>query len=116
LHWTPFGPLGVAHTMAHTGPMPPPGSKQRFRSGKPQQSPFAAQVPRSETHPLEPPAPVTPPVPAQMAAGAHALDPLGCPFVVSSAQHPVAHDALETQSGVHVPEPVPKLTQCTLAG
>lgn len=116
LHTTPFDPLGVEHTIAHTGPIPPPGSKHRFESGKPQQSPFATQVPRSATHPLAPPAPVDPPVPEQREAGAHALEPLGCPFVVSSAQQPVAHDAFETQSGAHVPAPVPKLTQCTLAG
>jgi len=96
--------------------MPLPGSKQRFRSGKPQQSPFTAQVPSSGTQPTAPPVPVAPPLPEQMVAGAHALDPFGCPFVVSSAQQPVAHCVLETQSGAHVPTPVPKLTQCTLAG
>jgi hypothetical protein len=116
LHTTPFDPLGVAHTMAQTGPIPPPGSKQRFRSGKPQQSPFAAHVPRSVTHPPAPPAPLTPPVPAQTEEGAHALTPFGWPFVVSWAQQPVEHVAFDTQSGAHVPKPLPKSTQWVLLG
>jgi len=122
LQTTPFGPLGVAHTIAQTGPIPLPGSKQRFCSGKPQQSPFAAQVSMSPTHPPlppapPPPAPPVPPVPLlQMVDGAQAFDPFGWPLVVSSAQHPVVQSAFDAQRGAQVPLPVPKFTQCAAAG
>jgi hypothetical protein len=128
LQTTPFGPLGVAHTIAQTAPIPLPGSKHRFWSGKPQQSPFAVQVPISPTHPPLPPAlpalppaplppaPPVPPLPLQIVEGAHAIDPFGCPLVVSSAQHPVVQSAFDVQSGAQVPVPVPKFTQCAAAG
>jgi hypothetical protein len=124
LQTTPFGPLGVAQTIAQTGPIPLPGSKQRFWSGKPQQSPFWVHVSISPTHPPlpavppppAPPAPPVPPVPLQMVDGAQAFEPFGCPLVVSSAQHPVVQSAFDAQRGAQVPLPLPKFTQCAAAG